>query len=125
MRNGEYELVIAPSEYPGKKYRGRYIYEHHLIWWTKTGTVVPSGHVVHHMNGVKRDNSPDNLQLKTVSDHTREHIKPPEMLNLECAYCGVPFTRRANRVKWKQARGHIRFYCSISHGAKYQHGAKS
>jgi hypothetical protein len=31
VRNGKYTLVVAPAEYPGMRYRGRYVYEHHLL----------------------------------------------------------------------------------------------
>lgn len=37
MRCGPYILIIPPPEYPGKKYRGRYAYEHHVVWWENTG----------------------------------------------------------------------------------------
>lgn len=31
MKNGDYILVIAPDWYRGKRYRGKYCYEHHLV----------------------------------------------------------------------------------------------
>lgn len=27
VRNGPYEMVVAPAEYPGTRYRGKYVYE--------------------------------------------------------------------------------------------------
>lgn len=38
VKNGPYELVIAPEEYPGKKYRGRYAYEHRVNYWRARST---------------------------------------------------------------------------------------
>ena len=35
MKNGPYILVAALETYPGKKYRGKYCYEHHMVWWKK------------------------------------------------------------------------------------------
>lgn len=61
MRNGPYEMVVAPAGYPGKKYRGRYVYEHQLVWWKKTGKLVPLGFVLHHKNEHKRHNVFSNL----------------------------------------------------------------
>ena len=73
MKNGPYELVVAPDGYPGKRYRGRYVYEHVLVWWANTGELPSPGKVVHHKNGKQRDNRFRNLELKTRAIHTREH----------------------------------------------------
>ena len=73
MKNGSYELVEAPVDYPGRRYRNRYVYEHHLVWWENTGQLVPVGSVVHHKNGCKRDNQFQNLELKEHGVHTSDH----------------------------------------------------
>lgn len=116
MRNGPYELVVAPGNYPGRKYRGRYVYEHHLVWWMNTGQLVPEGHVVHHKNEIKRDNSFDNLELKSKGDHTAEHNEdrsdPP--IKLVCAWCKQPFTMKMRTYKLKAKRGQRTFCCSRS-----------
>ena len=31
MKSGNYILIKAPDNYPGKKYRGKYCYEHHYV----------------------------------------------------------------------------------------------
>lgn len=72
MKNGEYELVVAPKGYPGKRYRGRYAYEHHVEAWRKTGKN-PTGKVVHHKNGSKRDNSHRNIEMTTEKEHKTHH----------------------------------------------------
>lgn len=91
MKNGPYELVKAPAEYPGMKYRARYVYEHHLVWWKRTGQVVPKGFVVHHKNDMKRDNRFSNLELKTNPEHTRGHARVASTTTLRCACCGIQF----------------------------------
>lgn len=73
MKNGPYELVIAPADYPGMKYRGRYIYEHILVWWQNTGEILSDDEVVHHKDENKRNNVFDNLEKKTRSKHAAEH----------------------------------------------------
>jgi len=46
---------------------------HHAVWVGMTGQVVPEEYCVHHLNGVKTDNRPENLKLMLKSDHLREH----------------------------------------------------
>jgi hypothetical protein len=75
MRNGPYELVPAPEGYRGRKYRGKYVYEHRLMAEVKTGYYLRADEVVHHKNGRKRDNRLSNLGVKLRADHTRDHNK--------------------------------------------------
>lgn len=93
MRNGPYELVIAPEGFPGKKYRGRYCYEHILVWWQNMGRLPLPGHVIHHGNENKRDNQFGNLEEKTVSKHSEEHGRdrgtPQDVI---CGNCESKFT---------------------------------
>ena len=57
---------------------GRRIFEHRLIMERALGRILLAGEVVHHANGKKADNRPDNLVLMTRSQHGREHISPAE-----------------------------------------------
>jgi len=38
-----------------------------------TTGAIPSGYVIHHINGIKNDNRIENLQMMTPSEHTRLH----------------------------------------------------
>lgn len=120
MKNGPYELVVAPEDYPGFKYRGRYVYEHHLVWWKKTGQLVPDGHVVHHKNGKHRDNRFSNLELKTVADHSSEHAEPAPTTTMVCAWCNEEFEREVRDVRSKKKNGQRNFFCCRSHQVKHQ-----
>ena len=74
MKNGAYELVIAPPAYPGKRYRGKYCYEHHLVYWQVTGTVINTKtEQIHHKDENKRNNKPDNLELLSLETHRKHH----------------------------------------------------
>lgn len=115
MRNGAYELVIAPEGYPGKKYRGRYAYEHRVRYWQEHGEVPE---VVHHRNHSKRDNAPNNLEGQTRSAHTAHHMedKPALEVELMCAWCGKKFRRLARKVRERSRKGQTTFCCSQSCG---------
>lgn len=73
MRNGPYILVVAPEDYPGKKYRGRYVYKHILVFWKNTGRLPLPDHVIHHKNDDKHDNKFDNLEEKHKGVHSGDH----------------------------------------------------
>lgn len=125
VRNGPYEFVVAPDDYPGKRYRNKYVYEHQLVWWRHTGTLVPQGHLIHHKNERKRDNRFSNLQLKSRSSHASHHAVlqprkgPP--VQVKCGWCGEGFvlTARNHAFRVKQSRsGHL--FCCRSHQVSHQ-----
>ena len=93
MRNGNYNLVVAPEDYPGKKYRNKYCSEHTLVYWQKHGVVPQAGEIIHHIDGNKLNNSSDNLQLMSVSAHVANHVRKRGMayLRLKCPGCGKEF----------------------------------
>jgi hypothetical protein len=103
MKNGPYELVKAPDEYPGMRYRGRYCYEHHLVYWKKHGVLPEQGQVIHHINGKRRDNCPENLELLEVGEHNAGHsharrgpLKHGTLNAYRHRYCRCALCRRAN-----------------------------
>lgn len=123
MRNGPYELVVAPVNYPGMKYRGRYCYEHTLVWWQNTGEVPDPGELVHHRDENKRNNAFGNLAKKTIPEHAAEHARgrtePP--LEATCPVCLRSFSvkRRDARARLKVSKSG-RLFCSRSCGATHQ-----
>jgi len=113
MKNGPYELIVPPPEYPGKRYRGRYAYEHRVNWWAETG-LNPDDYqdcVVHHKNEKKRDNIPVNLDLMDGIDHRRHHARPRTMHKHQCLHCGTTFERRAGVKPTFCSRRCIGLYC--------------
>lgn len=118
MKNGDYELVRAPPGYPGKRYRGLYCYEHHLVWWQNTGALPPEGHVVHHKNENKRDNRFENLESKEWSLHSAEHMQKP-LISAVCGWCREEFSISGAELRKRQKRSETGdIYCSRSCGMK-------
>lgn len=124
MKNGPYELIVAPYDYPGKKYRGRYAYEHIVVWWIKTGELPTMGTEIHHINGDHRDNDINNLVLLSKEEHTEIHRKLRTLPRpvYACGFCGVACKAKNNQFKWRSKnRKYGKLFCSISCGAKHQH----
>jgi hypothetical protein len=117
MRNGPYLLILAPESYPGKKYRGRYAYEHHVVWWLGTGSLHPSGSVVHHKNHDRHDNRFENLECKTKSEHSADHGKERHLaclIDVTCFHCSKSFQLKGSKYRSRHKQNNGRLYCGKS-----------
>ena len=62
MHKKGYVMVRAPGHPRARTARG-YVFEHILVMEEILGRTLASDETVHHINGVKNDNRPENLEL--------------------------------------------------------------
>jgi hypothetical protein len=107
MKNGKYILILAPDKYPGKRYRQKYCYEHHYVYWKNTGYIPDRKEIIHHKDGNYHNNNFSNLELMSKMDHVKLHsleIKKDPTNMCKCFECGKSFHRRKPHP--------IHIYCS-------------
>ena len=70
-----YILVYTPDHPGARKPRMKYVPEHRLVMEKQLGRYLTRNEVVHHKNGIKNDNRPENLQIFTRNaDHLKHEL---------------------------------------------------
>lgn len=90
-----YIKILKPN-HPMSDSKG-YVYEHRYVMSQKLKKVLNKNEIVHHINGIKTDNSIDNLEL--IMPYMHKYIHGKEKCNLpkirqykmRCSECGGDF----------------------------------
>jgi DNA-binding NarL/FixJ family response regulator len=87
MRSGKYYQAI--------KHNGQKRDLHRVIAEQKLGRPLGTDEVVHHIDGNKQNNHPDNIEVMSLSEHSRlhqlgRHMKPDTRKKLSMAFKGKP-----------------------------------
>jgi hypothetical protein len=80
---------------------GAYAYEHDLVAEEMIGRHLLPDETVHHRNGLRDDNRPENLEVTTRSEHAREHSAFPGARDEAGRFrAGVP--RSGDPAEWPE-----------------------
>ena len=73
---GKGQEYISAQGYKWIWANGKKFPEHNFIWCNQPGNLeyVPKGFIIHHLNGIKLDNRPENLVLLDNSTHSHFHL---------------------------------------------------
>lgn len=113
VRKGDYDYAVVRGHPHASKHG--YVLHHRIIMENTLGRLLSKEEVVHHKDHNKRNNAPENLEVKgSNSEHSREHSLERGRLWVEliCNCCGVTFQRFKNRCHNRS------FYCSKSCSGK-------
>lgn len=80
------------SPYKQRKVKGRRIDEHRLLVEQHLGRRLGRLEYVHHINGDKRDNRLENLEIVTPKEHSAKHGRWKHPVTKVCPVCEKTFT---------------------------------
>lgn len=117
VSKGDYIYAIVP-EHPCANKHG-YVLLHRIIMENHLGRILDNNEVVHHIDGDKKHNIIENLQLMTAAEHARLHAqKGRKMIMLKCPECGKEFAREKRQTHLGKGRG-IYTCCSVTCKGKF------
>jgi len=122
MKKNGYLLIPKPSDWPGRVWNKRYVFEHQYVVWKETGKLPEKGYCIHHKNRNKCDNRIENLQRMTVKEHFKMHNHHQWK---KCPVCTKAFNARAGQVccsracaNKKRSKGYVQRKATNGNGKK-------
>jgi hypothetical protein len=121
-RGGGYMYAATEPRHPRANAKGLYAL-HRVLVENKLGRYLSENEHVHHADGNKDNNSPENLVVVTREEHGRLHAKKADRYVFKCGHCGALGERvsRYARHNLKNSKSGLLF-CAQSCAALYWRG---
>ena len=119
-RGGGYKYCRTEPAHPRQNANGLYPL-HRVLMENKIGRLLEHGEVVHHSDGDKENNTPENLEIMTVRNHARHHARKNIVarVTVKCV-CGKEFKRRPRNHAWHAQHNRSgKVFCSLSCAGKF------
>jgi len=122
------EKIISKGDYLYAKVTGHpnstkngYVLYHRIVMENHLGRHLNSNEVVHHKDGNKKNNSVDNLEVLSSSEHSKLHgsMVGRRSVRLKCPQCGKEFTRYENQTHLVKHSSLNCTFCSNSCRGKF------
>ncbi len=81
------------------------VLQHREVMEKHVGRKLLSTEIVHHKDENKQNNSIDNLEILTPSDHAKHHTEHVPPITLNCVFCKNDFQRSGSQEKHNRAQG--------------------
>lgn len=124
IHKGDYYYALVPN-HPNATKNG-YVLYHRIVMENHLGRILNKTEVVHHVNGNKRDNRIENLQLLDSKEHARLHgiEHGRKMCKLKCPNCGKifeMFENKTSQCKYHKTRTFLYTCCSRKCGTQFSY----
>lgn len=118
ISKGDYTYALVP-EHPHATALG-YVFEHRVVVENHLERLLDKTEIVHHKNGLKKDNRLENLEVMNYIEHCRMHAIERGYMNciLKCPQCDTIF-ERAYRQAFQTAAKKFGVFCSRSCSGKF------
>ena len=117
-KGGGYTYCRTEPPHPKQNSSGLYPL-HRVLMENKLGRLLESNEVVHHRDEDRYNNKISNLEVKTRSDHSRDHAKFVDRIEVDCGLCGTRFLLRPDAYRRRLGRNTSGLlFCSRSCGAR-------
>ena len=96
VSKGDYNYAIVKNHPCCTKYG--YVLEHRIVMENHIKRLLAPNEVVHHINGCKKDNRVENLEILSSSLHAKHHslLHGKKYVELKCPECNTLFVRAKN-----------------------------
>ena len=116
-KGGGYRYCRTFPAHPKRNAKGLYPL-HRVFMENKIGRLLAHNEEIHHIDQNKENDSIENLQLTTKSEHTQIHNKRVSSIEVVCA-CGKEFREKPSIFRRREKRNKTGVYCSLSCAGKF------